>query len=56
MILLFQDPQLILVLSQQVNIVFQVCNDNLFLVRLDFEWGVEVWGAGFGGAHVFLWL
>lgn len=53
MVLLFKDSELIFIFPQQVDLFFEMGDDDFFLVGLDFEGGVEVGGSGFGGAHVF---
>ena len=41
-VLFFEDEELLLVFPEQVDLLFQVHDDDFFLVRLDLEGGVEV--------------
>lgn len=53
-ILLFKKVELLLILLEKVDLLFEMRNYELFLVGLDLQWRVIVSGTGLRVAHVFL--
>lgn len=53
-ILLFKKVELLLILLEKVDLLFEMRNYELFLVGLDLQWRVIVSGTGLRVAHVCL--
>ncbi len=54
LVLFFEDSELILVFSEEVDLFFEVGDDDFLLVGFYFEGRVKVRGSGFRGTHVFV--